>query len=114
MIRQSVETVCRERPFGLKLHMLHVLTGTRLGVEYEQNPFPLLTMEEYVPLVADLLEIIPPEVVIHRLTGDGPKALTLAPRWTFHKLKVLSEIDRELRLRDSWQGKYAAGAGENR
>ncbi len=114
MILQSAEAVCRTHPFGLKLHMLHVLQGTRLGLEYERKPFPLLTMEEYVPLIADLLERIPPEVIIHRLTGDGPKALTLAPRWTFHKLKVLSEIDRELKRRDSWQGKLAAEAGETR
>ncbi len=104
-VRQSVEAVCREKPFGLKLHMLHVLKGTRLGLDYERNPFPLLTLEEYVPLIVNLLEQIPPEVVIHRLTGDGPRESTIAPRWTFHKLKVLSEIDRELKRRDSWQGK---------
>lgn len=105
-MHQTVETLTRFPLFGIKLHMLHVIRGTRLGNLYEQTPFPLLSLEEYVPLVVDLLEKIPPEIVIHRITGDGPKDITLAPRWTFHKLKVLSEIDRELKIRDSWQGKY--------
>ena len=105
-MHQSVEAVSELRPFGIKLHMLHIVQGTRLGKQYEKQPFSLLTLEEYVSLAADLLEKLPPQTVIHRITGDGPKELTLAPRWTFHKLRVLSEIDRVLRERDSWQGKF--------
>jgi len=91
---------------GLKIHLLHVLKNTRLGQLYQHKPFPLLQEEEYINLVADILEIINPEIVIHRLTGDGPKDLLLGPRWSLNKLKVLSGIDKELARRDSWQGKY--------
>lgn len=91
---------------GLKIHLLHVLDKTRLGELYNKNPFPLLKEKEYIDLVADILEIINPNIVIHRLTGDGPKDLLLGPRWSLNKLKILSGIDKELTKRDSWQGKY--------
>ena len=92
---------------GLKIHLLHVLRGTPLAVIYEDRPFPLLTKEEYVELTADILEILPPEMVIHRLTGDGPPDDLLGPLWSRRKWEVLNAIDAELERRDSWQGKRA-------
>ena len=92
------------RPFGLKLHMLHVLRGTRLGSMYEDSPFPLLTKNEYVALVCDILESLPSEITIHRLTGDAPQDELIAPDWTRDKHAVLNAIQQEFSARGSFQG----------
>ncbi|WP_075363768.1 TIGR01212 family radical SAM protein [Desulfosporosinus metallidurans] len=92
---------------GIKLHLLHVLKGTTLGVNYQREPFALLTREDYVTLVVDSLEILPPEMVIHRLTGDGPPEELIGPLWSRKKWEVLNAIDAELERRDTWQGKKA-------
>lgn len=101
----SVRFIAKLGVWGVKLHLLHILKDTDLYEHYLTNPFPTLTQEEYVGLVCDALEILPPEVVIHRLTGDGNQKFLVAPRWSLDKLRVLSSIDQELRARDSWQGK---------
>ena len=90
---------------GVKLHLLHVLRGTPLEIIYQREPFALLTREEYVALVVDILEILPPEMVIHRLTGDGPPEELIGPLWSRKKWEVLNAIDTELERRDTWQGK---------
>ncbi|MDP4160705.1 MAG: TIGR01212 family radical SAM protein [Bacillota bacterium] len=90
---------------GVKLHLLHVLRGTPLGVMYQHEPFALMTKDEYVSLVVDILEILPPEMVIHRLTGDGPPEELIGPLWSRKKWEVLNAIDAELERRDTWQGK---------
>lgn len=92
---------------GVKIHLLHVLRGTPLADMFQTKPFALLTKEAYVSLVADILEILPPEMVIHRLTGDGPPDTLIAPLWSRKKWEVLNAIDAELERRDSWQGKRA-------
>ncbi|HBV85130.1 TIGR01212 family radical SAM protein [Desulfosporosinus sp.] len=92
---------------GIKLHLLHVLRGTPLAKMYEQKPFELMTKEDYVSLVVDILEILPPEMVIHRLTGDGPPEDLIGPLWSRKKWEVLNAIDAELERRDTWQGKWA-------
>lgn len=86
-------------PDGVKLQMLHVLRGTQLGADYEKEPFPLLTMEEYAELVAQSVRILPEKTVIHRLTGDAPGKLLLAPEWTRNKKKVLNAVNREISKR---------------
>ncbi|MDP4127299.1 MAG: TIGR01212 family radical SAM protein [Bacillota bacterium] len=90
---------------GVKLHLLHVLRGTPLGVMYQHEPFALMTKDEYLSLVVDILEILPPEMVIHRLTGDGPPEELIGPLWSRKKWEVLNAIDAELERRDTWQGK---------
>lgn len=90
---------------GVKIHLLHVLSGTPLALMYERERFPLLAKDEYVSLVADILEILPPETIIHRLTGDGPPEQLIAPLWSRKKWEVLNAIDAELERRESWQGK---------
>ncbi len=82
---------------GIKIQMLHILKGTQMGTAYEKEPFPLLTMEEYTDLVAESIRILPKETVIHRMTGDGPRRLLIAPEWTLHKKIVLNTINRKLR-----------------
>ena len=70
------------------------------------NQFSLLSREEYVQIVCDQLEVLPPELVIQRITGDGEPQSLLGPMWSRKKLAVLNEIDKELIRRDSWQGKH--------
>lgn len=98
--------------FGIKLQLLHVLSGTDLGTLYTESPFPLLSQDDYCGLVVDCLERLPETVTIHRLTGDGPKDLLIAPLWSCAKRRVLNQIEQELKLRDTWQGKYLETAGQ--
>ena len=81
------------RPDGIKLQMLNILNGTQLGKRYKADPFPLLTLEEYALLVAESIRILPDETVIHRMTGDGPHDLLIAPDWIRNKKKVLNTIN---------------------
>jgi hypothetical protein len=89
----------------VKLHLLHLLKGTPLVAEYERGEFELLSKERYIKLICDSLEILPPEMIIHRLTGDGPPNLLIGPMWSRKKWEVLNEIDAEMERRNSWQGK---------
>lgn len=81
---------------GVKLQMLHVLKGTALGAQYEAQPFPLLTLEEYADLIAQSVRILPESTVLHRLTGDAPGPLLLAPEWTRNKKRVLNSIHKAI------------------
>lgn len=90
---------------GIKLHSLHVLRGTPLAERYEQEKFELLTMEEYISLVVDSVELLPQDMIIHRLMGDGPARDVIAPAWTRRKWEVLNGIDAEMEKRQTWQGK---------
>ena len=90
---------------GIKLQLLHVLKGTQLALEYEKQPFSLFELEEYCDFTIDCLEILPPDMVIHRLTGDGPRSLLIAPLWSTDKKRVLNTMQKRLKERDTWQGK---------
>lgn len=100
----TIRQMTKKNVWGIKIHMLHILKNTDLYKYYLENPFPLLSQEEYVKLVCDLLEIIPNEVVIHRLTGDGPRELLHEPLWTSDKRRTLNSIDKELKKRNTLQG----------
>ncbi|MCI9137856.1 MAG: TIGR01212 family radical SAM protein [Lachnospiraceae bacterium] len=91
--------------FGIKLQLLHVLSDTDLGTLYQRQPFPLFSQDEYCEMIGDCLEILPETVTIHRLTGDGPKDLLVAPLWSSSKRSVLNQIQKTLKKRDTWQGK---------
>lgn len=88
---------------GIKLQLLHVLSGTDLA-DYQQE-FSVLSMEEYVDLVIECIEELPQDIVVHRITGDGPKKLLLAPLWSSSKKTVMNTIHKAMKERDSWQGK---------
>ncbi|OEH86195.1 TIGR01212 family radical SAM protein [Desulfuribacillus stibiiarsenatis] len=90
---------------GIKFHLLHVMKNTPLELYYQANPFPLLTMNEYIQLVVNTIEILPKEMIIHRLTGDSPRELLIGPTWSLKKWEVLNAIDTELAKRSSEQGK---------
>lgn len=91
---------------GIKLQLLHVLKHTDLGALYEKEPFPVFSMEEYCDFVVTCIEHLSPDIVIHRLTGDGPRSLLMAPLWSTDKKRVLNTIQKRLRERGTWQGKY--------
>ena len=91
---------------SVKLHLLHILKHTALSHLTEAD---CLSMEDYVGLVCDQLEVLPPEVVIQRLTGDGKGADLIAPQWSRNKRAVLNAIDREMARRDAWQGDRREG-----
>lgn len=90
---------------GIKLHLLHILKGTELARLYESGGCPVMSMEEYVDLIIRCLEHLSPKITIHRLTGDGPKDLLLAPLWSSKKRTVLNTIHQELKSRNTWQGR---------
>ena len=90
---------------GIKIHSLLALDGTALGEMYKKGRINMITKEKYVSLVADVLEVLPPQTVIQRLTADGYRDIFLAPDWAMNKLDVLNSIDKELIRRDSYQGK---------
>jgi radical SAM protein (TIGR01212 family) len=89
---------------GIKIHLLLALRGTKMGDLYEQGKILLLEKDDYVRIVCDILEILPPEMVIQRLTADGYRDIFLAPRWASNKMEVLNGIDRELEKRNTFQG----------
>lgn len=89
---------------GVKLSMLHVLKNTAMGNDYIRHPFPVFQLEEYVDLVIQCLEHLRPDIVIHRITGDGPKDLLIAPRWSLNKRLVLNTIAHEMKIRNTYQG----------
>ena len=82
---------------GIKLQLLHILKGTELAREYEADPFPLFTLDSYCDLVVDCLKLLPPQTVVHRLTGDGPKRLLIGPQWSADKKRVLNTLNRRIR-----------------
>jgi radical SAM protein (TIGR01212 family) len=101
----TAREMARLKVDGIKLHLLHILEGTRMGEMFKAGEIQMLSMEEYVRLVVDFIELLPPETIIQRLTGDGPRDMLLAPAWSLNKWEVLNAIDAELENRDSWQGK---------
>lgn len=101
----SVKYISNLNPWGIKIHMLHIIEGTDLAVYYKEKPFKVLSSEEYVNIVCDSLELLNDNIVIHRLTGDGKKSDLIEPKWTLNKLKILSDIDKTLKNRGSFQGK---------
>lgn len=93
---------------GIKIHMLSVVKGTKLARIYQEKPFHILTMEEYIDIVCSQLELLNEEVVIHRLTGDPLKEVLIEPKWILKKRCVLNGIDKELVRRETYQGaKYS-------
>ena len=89
---------------GIKIHMLSITKNTRLEKYYEEHPFHILTKEEYIDIVIDQLELLRPEIVIHRITGDPKLEDLIEPTWLVKKFCVLNDIDKEMVKRDTYQG----------
>jgi hypothetical protein len=105
MMLDSVRYVAQKPElFGMKLHLLNVVKGSAMAKRYGDYQ-PFASIEEYVNLVVEALEYIPPQVTIHRLTGDAPRSILINPPWSFNKRTILNNINDQLHLRDTWQGK---------
>ena len=89
---------------GIKIHMLHIIENTDLADYYKENPFHILTKEEYIDIVVSQLEYLSPKIVIHRITGDPKKEDLIEPTWLLKKFCVLNDIDKELVKRNTYQG----------
>ncbi len=105
MMLDTVDYVGHLPVFGIKLHLLHILKHTDLAAQYKARPFALPGLSEYAGLLTECIRILPENITIHRLTGDGPKNLLLAPLWSADKKRVLNTIHKTLKETDSYQGK---------
>lgn len=105
MMRATGQVLAQLPLQGLKIHLLHLMKDTPLAKNYRERPFEFLAPMEYADLVVDILEMMPPDVVIHRLTGDGPGNTLIGPEWSRNKWEVLNLIDSRFKERGTWQGK---------
>ena len=106
--REMLETVRylnHFHPFGVKLQLLHVLEGTDLAFHYQNREFEVLTKEQYLDILIHCLENLSPDIVIHRITGDGPKKILIAPVWSANKRDVLNTLHSLMREKGSFQGR---------
>lgn len=104
MMLASARAVAALRPHCVKLHLLHILKNTRIAQEYLNGEFDTLTLEEYVDIICSQLELFHEDTVIQRLTGDGGRDSLIAPLWSLKKFVVLNEIDKQMLLRNTFQG----------
>lgn len=111
MMLETVDGLARLGVEGIKLHLLHVLEGTELAEDYRRGDVPVMTQDDYVEMVADVLERLPAQMLIHRLTGDGPRERLLAPLWSLKKWEVLNAIDAAMARRGTRQGDRCEGSG---
>lgn len=102
---QSVSYVAHSGADGIKLQLLHLLKGTDLAAEYAKKPFHILALAEYTDLICDCIELLPENMVVHRITGDGDKRLLIEPQWSGNKRLVLNTINKALRERNVIQGR---------
>lgn len=105
MMLETISYLNRLPIDGIKLQLLHVLKNTDLADYYASSPFHLPTLEEYMEHLGCMISHLRPDIVLHRLTGDGPKSLLIAPLWTGNKRLVLNSIQKYLKDSDIWQGK---------
>ena len=108
MMLETAEKVAGLKADGIKIHMLNILKSSALYQDYLKEPFSLLSREEYVDIVVRQLELLPPEMVIERLTGDGMADELVKPQWIIKKTVVLNEISKLQKKRNTYQGKYYA------
>ena len=104
MMIKSAAEVAELRPHCIKLHLLHVLKNTPLADMYARGEFELMTLEAYVETIVNQLEVLPPETIVQRLTGDGGRDTLVGPLWSLKKFVVLNEIDKLMIKRDTYQG----------
>lgn len=102
---ETIQYLNRQKPFGIKLQLLHILKGTDLAAHFLRGEFDALTEEHYLNLLISCIEHLSPEIVIHRVTGDGPRALLIAPVWSCNKREVLNSLHRLMREKGAFQGK---------
>ncbi len=112
MMLETAEKLGRLRPEGIKIHLMHVIKDTVLAQMYMRGEYQPLEKDEYIDIVVRQLELLPPETVIERITGDGDKRTLLAPLWSVDKISVLGGIDKRMAELDTWQGKFSEDSSE--
>ncbi|WP_320046511.1 TIGR01212 family radical SAM protein [uncultured Ilyobacter sp.] len=105
-ILKSVRFVNKSKSWGIKLHLLHLIKDTALHEYYRTNSFPLMEKESYIDLVVEILEILNPEMTVHRITGDGTRDTLIGPLWSLDKRSILNGVDKLLKEKNSYQGKF--------
>ena len=104
MMLASVDHVCRQKIFGLKLHMFNLVKGSRMEKLYPEY-ISFDSIEDYIDLVISAIERIPPEITLHRISGDAPRSTLIYPEWSYRKRTILNGIHKTMRERNTWQGK---------
>ena len=102
---KTIDYVSHKDIKGIKLHLLHLMENTPMVEIYKQKKLRFLTQEEYVDIICKTISMLPPDMVIHRLTGDSPRKLLIGPKWSLKKWEVLNAIDNKLKELDLYQGK---------
>ncbi len=105
MIFETVRYLNTQAPFGIKLQLLHVLEGTDLAKDFSAGLFKAYEKDEYLSILIHCLELMSPDIVVHRLTGDGPKDLLIAPKWSLNKRDVLNTLHQQMKQRNTYQGR---------
>lgn len=105
-ILETIDYVNQIKPFGIKLQLLHILKDTDLAADYEKGLVPVYTKDEYLRILLSCINRLNPDIVVHRITGDGPKDLLIAPTWSLNKRDVLNSFHKLCRETGSFQGKY--------
>lgn len=100
---ESVNAVIKSEAWGIKLHLLNVVKGSNMAIKYPDY-IPFRSIEDYTELVCDIIEILPPEMVVHRMTGDAPRKILIAPDWSYRKRTILNKINATLKKRGTYQG----------
>ncbi len=106
MMLETARFAARLKPHSIKIHLLHIIDGTVMGEQYKNGEIEGMEYEDYINTVCDQLEILPPETVVQRITGDGDRKTLLAPKWSLDKKRVMNGIDMEMERRDSCQGRF--------
>lgn len=105
MMLETVKYLNKLKIDGIKIHMLNIVKDTALATLYQNKPFHILTKEEYIDIVTKQLELLDPKIVIHRITSDPDPKNLIAPTWLLKKCNLLNDIDKEMKKRDTYQGK---------
>ena len=105
MMLQTIDYLNEQHPFGIKLQLLHVLKNTDLADYYRQGAFEVLNKDTYLDILISCLEQLSPDIVVHRVTGDGPRELLIAPTFSLNKRDVLNTLHRLMRTRNTYQGR---------
>ena len=106
---KSVRDVAALGTDQVKLHMMYVIDGTLLGEMYKRGEYTPIDRDEYISVACDALELLPPDTVVARITGDGAEDSLLAPLWSRKKTAVINDIDKEMFRRNSYQGRLFEG-----
>ena len=102
---KTIDYIAHSGAQGIKFHLLHLMKYTKMAEQYYNGEFELLSEEDYIDLICEGISMIPEDMVVHRLTGDAPRATLIGPMWSLKKWEVLNAIDKALVDRDVWQGK---------